>query len=109
MPELAEPDAWPFRLFVATHFTKDFAGGLLPTYRYHATEPRAEFPVAPRPTRDTKAQLWRHITRLVMTPGLARVCSVHLKHPLDAELGRRLLHDSWSWLQEDLEAEGRQA
>jgi len=98
-PQMKEPGQWMGRLFAAAYFRSWFANGMLPGYRYYMFRP-GEAPVAPKPRSDAGAVFWPAIVRLSMLPGVHRVCSAHIRDPVDPLLARQLLRSTWGWLRD---------
>mmetsp|Transcript_16908 Transcript_16908/g.39363 ORF Transcript_16908/g.39363 Transcript_16908/m.39363 type:complete len:926 (+) Transcript_16908:64-2841(+) len=99
--EAKEADKWMARISEKTLFHCSFAGGILPVYRYSFLDPHAGFPHVDPLENGAKERIGAGIMKLLQLPGLQRLCSAHLKKPLEAADARTQLVASWSWACED--------
>jgi len=103
--EYKDADKWFARISEKTLFHPAFAGGILPAYRYNFLDPDSGFPHVEPLQKGAKERMGAGIMKLLQLPGMQRVCSAHLKKPLEAADGRKQLVTSWSWTCEDAIAE----
>ena len=86
---------WFERSFVRQSFTKKFASGMVPVYRWQSWHD-PEFPIWPRPPPGSMTAFGTALYKILQLP-IKHVLATHVAYPIKGESGIALIKKSWQW------------
>ena len=94
--EKGDAAAWSDRLWYRMCYTKEFASGLLPVYRWQFFHDPL-FPITPKMPPGSMATFGRAIAELISLPSIKYVLGSHVPRAIPGETGIPLIKKCWAW------------